>query len=367
VSSEKLALMQRSSPRFKLLPIILMLVSTINVFFFLFYKFYSFYWQSSRPQFRHPSPTPVDSLAKFAKPAQPVPSATPESVRDPPQTPIDTIHTNTSIAFYTICGASQNIKGADLRGNFWEWQLKYFTGQSATYYFSDGPLHVNGIDFLVLPADQPSFQDSRFCIRTPETWKHFLDHQPDTKWYFRGTHDTFVNLTSLTLLIHELEQEADPMTSMNFAFNFHEYNYEYYPHGGTGWLFSNYAVRKMSERMGAFISRCESSADDVAMTWFLRQLGVDVMDYQTNKFIVTWPNHLLDVIFEKQYHDVRMCPPSYALYPGARGLKPGPCRTAASIHMHRVPMDQVWSVLSQTPEDFAVFFPDPNTPTFCRL
>jgi hypothetical protein len=356
--------MQRPAPRFKLLPIILMLMSTINVIFFLFYKFYSIYQQSTRPQFR---PPPTASVEPPSPPAGPIPSATPESIPDPPQSPIATISTDTSIVFYTICGASQNIKGADLRGNFWEWQLKYFTGKSATYYFSDGPLHVNGIDFLVLPADQTSFQDSRFCIRTPETWKHFLEHHPDAKWYFRGTHDTFVNLTSLTLLIHDLEQQDDPMTAFNFAFNFHEYNYEYYPHGGTGWLFSNYAVRKMSERMNTFISRCEGSADDVAMTWFLKQFGVDVMNYQTNKFIVTWPNHLLDVIFKKEYESVPKCPPTYALYPGARGLKPGPCRTAASIHMHRVPMDQAWPVLLQTPEDFAVFFPDPNTPTFCRL
>jgi hypothetical protein len=82
---------------------------------------------------------------------------------------------------------------------------------------------------------------------------------------------------------------------------------------------------------------------------------------------VTWPNHLLDVIFKKEYERVKKCPEVYHLYPGSQGLKPGLCRTAASIHMHRVPMEKAWQVLLETPEDFAVFFPDPNTPTFCRV
>jgi hypothetical protein len=259
------------------------------------------------------------------------------------------------------------MKGPDLRGNFWEWQLSFFTGGYSTYYFSDGPLHTNGIDFLVLPEGPETFEDSRFCIRTPETWKHFLKHNPTTKWYFRGTHDTFVNLTELTSLIHKLETKGDPMTTFNFAFNFHEYNSEYYPHGGTGWLFSNYAVRKFASRIDSFVSRCDPSADDLAMPGFFKEFGLDVMNYQTNKFIVTWPNDLMDVIFEKQYEDVKKCPDVYHLYLGSKGLLPAPCRTAASIHMHRVPMDKAWPVLLETPVDFAVFFPEPNTPTFCRL
>jgi hypothetical protein len=280
---------------------------------------------------------------------------------------IDQIVSSTSISFYTIAGASQKALKPDLRGKFWEFQLEYFTGNYSTHYLSDGPLSVNGIDFLVLPEGSDSYEDSQFCIRTPETWRHFMKFNSQMKWYFRGTHDTFVNLTGLVHLIHELESKSDPMTSYNFAFNFHEYGNTYYPHGGTGWLFSNYAVKQFLAHVDQFDRACRATFDDVALPFFFRDLGLDVMDYQTNKFIVTWPNHLLDVVYQKQWHRVRSCPETYSLYRGGKGLKPARAREAASIHMHRVPMDEAWTVLSLTPTDIGVYFPDPNVPTFCRL
>jgi hypothetical protein len=103
------------------------------------------------------------------------------------------------------------------------------------------------------------------------------------------------------------------------------------------------------------------------MTYFFSSLNLNVLDYQTSKFIVTWPNHLLDVIYQKKWDTVRPCPETYRLFPGGIGLKPARAREAASIHMHRVPMDEAWKVLGETPDDFAVYFPDPNIPTFCQI
>jgi hypothetical protein len=318
---------------------------TIAVVFSVSLKLYSLYQSNPHPLFE----------------------GAPASSGDAPQSVIPTIHSNTSISFYTICGASQKITTADLRGRFWEWQLKYFTGNYSLHYLSDGPISVNGIDFLVLPEGRGNFDDSQFCIRTPESWRHFIKHNGQTKWYFRGTHDTFVNMTSLAELISDLEQKGDPMTTFNFAFNFHEYNHQYYPHGGTGWLFSNYAVRMFLERVNHFVLFCQGCADDVALPGFFKLFGLDVMNFQTPQFIVTWPNHLLDVIFQKKWDTVPDCPDVYRLYPAAKGLLPGRCRTAASIHMHRVPMDQAWQVLVDTPDNFAVTYTDPDTPIFCKL
>jgi hypothetical protein len=284
-----------------------------------------------------------------------------------PPADLKSIITNTSIAFYVIAGASQTNLNPDLRGRFWEFQLSSFTGNYSLQYLSDGPLTTNGIDFLVLPAGSKSYEDSRFCIRTPESWRHFIRHNSQMRWYFRGTHDTFVNLTALSELITDLEAKNDPMTKFSFAFNFHEYGNMYYPHGGTGWLFSNYAVHRFVDDISTFIVMCRGSYDDVALSHFFKRLGLDVMDWQTNKFIVTFPNHMLDVIWQKKWNKVRMCPDAYHLFPGSVGLVPGRPRVAASIHMHRVPMDEAWRVLSETPVDFAVYFPNPNLPTFCQL
>jgi hypothetical protein len=168
-------------------------------------------------------------------------------------------------------------------------------------------------------------------------------------------------------MLADLELKRDPMTEYNFAFNFHEYNLQYYPHGGTGWLFSNFAVRQFMTKVGTFVAACQGSFDDVTIPWFFSQFGQNIMDYQTNKFIVTWPNHMLDVIFKRETEKVQKCPETYQLFSGAPGLLPCPCRTAVSIHMHRVPMELAAEVLKETPENYAVYFPNPNVPTFCQL
>jgi hypothetical protein len=339
--------MKRAERRVSVSRTLALLISVISLVFFIGFKFYLQFISAPRPRL-------VDPVNDFG------PYYAPPGHVDP-------IITNTSIAFYVIAGASQKALTPDLRGKFWEFQLESFTGQASVTYLSDGPLSVNGIDFLVLPNGSRSYSDQQFCIRTPETWRHFMRENSLFRWYFRGTHDTFVNLTALTLLIHDLESKIDPMTNFSFAFNFHEYGNSYYPHGGTGWLFSNYAVRKMHESVYRFITMCYASFDDVALARFLGELGLNIMDYQTNKFIVTFPCFDLDVVLEKKWEKVGRCPKTYHLYPGSVGLLPAPPRVAASIHMHRVPMDQAWKILSATPESFAVYFPDPNTPKFCQI
>jgi hypothetical protein len=35
--------------------------------------------------------------------------------------------------------------------------------------------------------------------------------------------------------------------------------------------------------------------------------------------------------------------------------------------MHGVPMELAWRALSEAPDDFAVFFPNPREAVFCRI
>ena len=73
------------------------------------------------------------------------------------------------------------------------------------------------------------------------------------------------------------------------------------------------------------------------------------------------------MILNKNYGGIPACPPYYQLYPNAPHLLPCPGHTAASIHFHRVPMNLVYKILKETPYNFAVYFPDPNSPRFCKL
>ncbi|EAY07270.1 hypothetical protein TVAG_240710 [Trichomonas vaginalis G3] len=274
----------------------------------------------------------------------------------------------TSISFYNIVGNDQKFPpGQDLRGKFWEFQIKDYSGTTAVNYISNGPLTTNNITFEVLTDNQQTHNDKQFCQRTPNTWKHFVEKYPDYRWYFRGTHDTFVNWKYLLELIQELESKYDPMKEVALAYNCHEYNHKLYPHGGTGYLFSNFAVRQFLKRESEFRSICLGSADDVAFNYFLQIQSIKVEDWMSNKFIVTWPNTETDIIMKRQYERVAQCPKVYRLFSNAAPMLPCPCRTAASIHMHRVPMPQAWEILQNTPKNFAVTYLNPDTPTFCKL
>ena len=274
----------------------------------------------------------------------------------------------TSIAFYNIVGNDQKFKdGEDLRGKYWEFQLEDYTGVTNVTYVSNGPLSVNNKTFLVLTDNGVTTDDRQFCQRTPNTWRHFVENYPNHRWYFRGTHDTFVNFEYLLEFIKDLESKYDPMKEYAMGYNCHEYGYKLYPHGGTGYLFSNYAVKQFLQREYFFKSLCHQSADDVALAPFLENQGIQVEKFMSNKFIVTWPNTQTDVILNKDYGQVFKCPQAYRLFSQATPMKPCPCRTAASIHMHRIPMNLAWEVLQKTPEDFAVTYLDPNSPRFCRM
>ena len=274
----------------------------------------------------------------------------------------------TSIAFYNIFGNDQKFKeGEDCRGNYWEFQLNDYTGVTNVTYVTNGPLTINNKTVLVLTDGGLTTDDRQFCQRTPNTWHHFMNNYPNHRWYFRGTHDTFVNFKYLMELIQELEKKYDPMTQYAMAYNCHEYGHRLYPHGGTGYLFSNYAIKQFLAKEHDFRRICSYSADDVALHDFLNQLGEPVEKWMTNKFIVTWPNTETDIIMKKQYYKVKNCPKAYRLYSEATPMLPCPCRTAASIHMHRIPMNKAWEILQNTPENFAVTFINPDTPTFCKM
>ena len=277
------------------------------------------------------------------------------------------IQSNSSIVFYIIAGKKQKLN-PDLRGKFWEFQLNSFTGKYWLEYLSDGPLFVNGINFTILPFQNMSYDDSKFCIRTPESWLHFMKYHSNVKWYLRGTHDTFINLTSLNEMINEFEKKIDPMKEFAMAYNVHEYNNIFYPQGGTGWLFSHYTVKKFAKSFKNFKNICENSFDDVALTYFFKEFNLSVNDWKTNKFIVTFPNTELNIIKYNQWNKIKKCPINgYNLSKTLPSLFPGNVRSAVCIHMHKVPMNEVWDLLKKIPNNIGVTFPNPNYPTFCKL
>jgi len=288
------------------------------------------------------------------------------SIRKKDTVSVQLIHSNTSIVFYTIAGVKQQLK-PDLRGKFWEFQLKSFTGKYWLEYLSDGPLYVNGINYTILPHQNMTYDDKKFCIRTPESWIHFAKYHSEARWYLRGTHDTFINISGLSELISELETKIDPMKEFGFAFNFHEYGNIFYPQGGTGWLFSNYAVMRFAKEHKKFREICEMCYDDVAVPYFFHHFGLNINNWQTNRFIVTFPNTEIQIIKRQEWGKVPICPKNgYKLSPSLPPLYPGFVRKAVCIHMHKVDMSESWNLMKMIPDNIGVTFLNPNKPTFCR-
>jgi hypothetical protein len=121
---------------------------------------------------------------------------------------------------------------------------------------------------------------------------------------------------------------------------------QYCPHGGTGWLFSNYAVHQFLTKVDWFESTCRGLiGGEVFMSYFFRTFGLNVESYQTSQFIVMFPTTQLDIVLKKEFNKVRACPSGYSLYSGAIPFVPGLVHRAASIHMHTIPMDLAYKVL----------------------
>lgn len=273
---------------------------------------------------------------------------------------------NTRIAYYIIAGQNQTLK-SDLRGKFWEFQLNEKQNYSLNY-ISDGPLHVNGVNFTVLPPGSTSISDKKLCIRTPQTWDHFLVHYGNYEWYVRGTHDTFINVTALYEVIEDLESKYDPMNEFVCAYNLHEYSGYFYPQGGTGYIFSNYAVRVFASNKKAFDSICQQCFDDVAIGFFMKNnLHMDLKMWQNDRFICTFP-YYYDFIRLNRWDAVNDCPKEgYKLHENLSYLMPSRIRTAAFIHMHKIPMNEVWELLNLVPDDIGITFFNSENPMFCRL
>jgi hypothetical protein len=209
--------------------------------------------------------------------------------------------------------------------------------------------------------ERTEYVDQRQCLRTQSGWGHFVNHNSDKRWYFKGVHDTFVNISLLVELLEELESKCDPMTQPMFAFNLHEFDHYLYPQGGSGWVFSNYVVHQLWKNVSDFQQMCDGAyGEDVAIGHFLPRLGWNVTDYQMSRFVPYWP------LGKPDWGTVEKCPENYTLFHGAMPLKPTPCKRLIGIHMHEIPMDVAYQKYRECPEEIGIITNSPFT-RFCRL
>lgn len=278
-----------------------------------------------------------------------------------------------SIVIYVIFGAFQKNIQHDIRGHFWEPQLRNFTKDTIIVnYISDFNMSIPGLNIFQVEYDSyfPNLDknDRTVMFRTSETWHHFASKYKRIPWYFRGTHDTYINLLNLKSLIHELEKKYNPMKDIVMRYGLHEHAGLIYPHGGSGYLFSNAAVRLFATKYHEFRKGSKNClGDDTCMPFFMKKyFNLNATDYGSDLFIFSYP--IDDPIHISQnFSAAPMCPEHYQVFKDSMQMKPHKYSSAVSMHMHRVNMDEVVPRLDRMPENIALSFSYQNSSMyFCR-
>ncbi|EAX99799.1 hypothetical protein TVAG_175680 [Trichomonas vaginalis G3] len=273
----------------------------------------------------------------------------------------------TSIAIYITIGANQKLK-KDFRGKFWETQLPNPHLDCKIHYVSDAPFKINNITKCLVPKSAyiDKINDKIYCQRTFLGWEHFLIHHKEIKWYFRGIHDTFLNLTNLADLLKNIEKTHDPMKEEIAVYGAHEVAGNYYPQGGGGFLLSHGALKKLYKYKNEFHQICPIQNDDLALGVMLESfLGINISENASDRFIATWPYEFIDEILTKNYTSFVKCPQYYRMHYNSSYLKPIRVESCVSFHMHGIDMDVALELLKSSPKNLFVYYTESASPRFC--
>jgi hypothetical protein len=266
---------------------------------------------------------------------------------------------NSSLAVYVIHGFLHRPE-PDLRGKTWEREFN-LTSNISVYQIVNGPLMGDGINFTFLPegANLP-YLDDRPRRLTEQSWRHFLKYHTDTHWYMRGMYDMYLNLTNMKDFIANLEARYDPMTDFVGRYGCSHWKRDF-PHGSTGFLFSNAAVRLLFGSLAEF-QNCKGN-DDLCMRNMYDLLHMSFHEGCSSRFIVTFPRNI-----SKLSKPIKC--PRHQSY-GRRSLirvPPALVKAAVTIHMHGIPM-HFWTNWVKMAADSSIAWVrngTENVPVFCK-
>jgi hypothetical protein len=261
-----------------------------------------------------------------------------------------------SVGFYVLKGVHQAAPGK-IRNRFWEGQLQYFPHNYSLTYVSELPDSNSSRRRLIVAPNLVPDDARSCCAKTVASWSDFIDHNNDKRWYVRGVYDTFFNLTALASVIEQMESNGNPMNDFLMSFGLFQWRDTLYPHGGSGWILSHFAVRKFWSMRTKFLAGCRRlQADDLTMPLLMSHFSLDVKRYHMNRFVADWPKN--------EY--APRCPEKYSFSGDKFLFEPVMIREAVGIHMHEIPLDKALSKLKKVPYNYAMTVGDGFTPTFCR-
>lgn len=144
-------------------------------------------------------------------------------------------------------------------------------------------------------------------------------------------------------LTKKLEKKNDPFNDFVFRGGCLIYYKKLYPHGSTGFLISNFAVRWLVKNLDSF--RACKFNEDVCIGIILKRIDFNASDFCSNQFHSKFP----------QKPRIRQCSEYGVHLLPFHKEPPGLIRDGVTFHMHHIPMNQ-WTYLIQSHQEQYISF-----------
>jgi hypothetical protein len=280
--------------------------------------------------------------------------ATPKSLAEPKKTKKHAI----SIVIYCFWDGAHDIRSRDLRGQTWERDFKKELRKGITvYHVAESAFSVNGVvDWTVLPEGPRPHRPFKGRENMKKCWRHFIANHPNARWFLRGDHDMYVNITNLRALIAKLDSEYDPMTEWVARHGCTGYEIDTV-HSSTGILLSQAAVKRLVNSVWYFDAAPSNFGLDFCMRLVMDRIGVKFYEGCSPQFFIGFPRSSRDL------QDPIACP-QYNIFGKETRVRVSPLLVsrAVAIHMHDIRME-LWTDSIRNAENVSVYWD--NDPFFC--
>jgi hypothetical protein len=272
------------------------------------------------------------------------------------------------VAIYVIADASAKFT-PDLRGRFWEKQIKSLNLSTSVNYVSDAEIKLPANIHWIIPpycVREGVDSDPGYCYRNVESWSHFVKHESKKRWYFKVGQDAFVNVANLLNLIDRLEGLIDPMTEAYFQFTIDETNGFITPHGPTGWLISNAALKALFHHAPHFTFGCDKLGESVGMAEMILNMQLDIDSFISPYFIAQWPSNTIETLTtDAETSKFSNCPKKQYRYSEKVDAPFDDPRDLVVTRMPFVPMNKVEELLKDFNRELRIGYPADDQPIFC--
>lgn len=201
------------------------------------------------------------------------------------------------------------------------------------------------------------------ACRVEYGYRRFLQDFPTARWYFKSMDDTWIIHSSLYRYLLDLEKYYDPMKHMVFISHANRERFNFYVHGGAGWLMSRAFVDYQLNHnlsLRALLQYSHYYQDDTAQSIIVRSVFPYVRNWdemEINGFQCS--KNDIEVLVKKNWNTLPRCPIS---------VESTKLNNIIAQHMFGGEMEILALSISSAPDNIGFYRDSPNqTIKLCRL